>query len=748
MMSIFRLKFTHKFIMLIFLLIILVSSSLMFTVRFLFNDGKRKIQQGVTEELDALRTESLEEFETFTDVVDAGIRQASGLVAIEKIIAISAENQERFLEVVNEAVGQAGDKVARAVELEKTIFKEGLDELLSDTTDSMSDMMEFDNSSMNVLASVATFNINSLSTSSMDSLKRFMLSAKRFEKKLLQSQELQNEDLDNLLIRIITTLEESGQENEDLVSFLVEAFDEMKNTSIKRQQILYQELNDEFEMQSKVVAEELSLVNKKISHAVSLELDHAVTIQEEEIDAAIDNLLKNQLRIQKEIDTESETFMQVVGELQTNLPLQLKEEGEDVLKKIEEQSSEAGKNAENAKTRVSGRLKESMNATAATFETGITQTEHVITKTLEDSSARTLVWSSLIAVTCAVLSLGVGIFIIRAITRPLNQTVQLVGKVSDGDFSTTLAINTRTTHKEDEVGKLLIAMNEMVRSFRHVLGQVQRSGIKVASSATELSATARQQEATMKLQVESIDKVVTSTQEISNVATHLVETMQQVATMSQDTAGIASSGRIDLARMKEAMQHMENASLAISGRLGAINEKTENITNVVTTITKVAEQTNLLSLNAAIEAEKAGEYGRGFTVVAREIRRLADQTAVATLNIERMVHEMQSAVSAGVMEMDKFIAEVRRSAEDVEKISTQLTRIIEQVQALTPNFEEVNVAVVHQSANAQEINKAMMHLNEEMQQTRDSLHETYSTIEQLNKTASGLQEEVSRFRVN
>jgi len=196
------------------------------------------------------------------------------------------------------------------------------------------------------------------------------------------------------------------------------------------------------------------------------------------------------------------------------------------------------------------------------------------------------------------------------------------------------------------------------------------------------------------------------------------------------------------------MQHMENASLAISGRLGAINEKTENITNVVITITKVAEQTNLLSLNASIEAEKAGEYGRGFTVVAREIRRLADQTAVATLDIERMVHEMQSAVSAGVMEMDKFIAEVRRSAEDVEKISTQLTRIIEQVQALTPNFEEVNVAVVHQSTNAQEINKAMMHLNEEMQQTRDSLHETYSAIEQLNKTASGLQEEVSRFRVN
>jgi len=169
---------------------------------------------------------------------------------------------------------------------------------------------------------------------------------------------------------------------------------------------------------------------------------------------------------------------------------------------------------------------------------------------------------------------------------------------------------------------------------------------------------------------------------------------------------------------------------------------------VVTTITKVADQTNLLSLNAAIEAEKAGEYGRGFNVVAREIRRLADQTAVATLDIDQMVQEMQSAVSAGVMEMDKFIAEVNRSAEDVGKISVQLARIIEQVQTLSPNFETVNVAMGQQSENAQKINQSMAHLSEEMQETMDSLRETYAAIEQLNEAARGLQDEVSKFKVS
>jgi len=236
-------------------------------------------------------------------------------------------------------------------------------------------------------------------------------------------------------------------------------------------------------------------------------------------------------------------------------------------------------------------------------------------------------------------------------------------------------------------------------------------------------------------------------EQISEVATELVDTMEQVALKSQETAGFASKGQTDLARMEEAMGSMEAASKSISGRLEAINEKAENITNVVTTITKVADQTNLLSLNAAIEAEKAGEYGRGFNVVAREIRRLADQTAVATLDIDQMVQEMQSAVSAGVMEMDKFIAEVNRSAEDVGRISVQLARIIEQVQALSPSFENVNVSMGQQSENAQKINLSMANLSEEMQQTMDSLRETYGAIEQLNEAARGLQDEVSRFKV-
>ncbi|MBT3258468.1 MAG: methyl-accepting chemotaxis protein [Deltaproteobacteria bacterium] len=336
------------------------------------------------------------------------------------------------------------------------------------------------------------------------------------------------------------------------------------------------------------------------------------------------------------------------------------------------------------------------------------------------------------------------IFFLRALVlKPLKNVSNIAHQLSEFDLAVTI-----DTDRKDEVGVLLSAINEMASSFRMVLGQVQRSGIQVTSSSTELAATAREQEATMSTQLTSTNKVVASVEEISEVSNELVKTMDQVAAMSQETAGFATKGQSDLGRMEEAMLAMESASKSISGRLETINEKAENITTVVVTITKVADQTNLLSLNAAIEAEKAGEYGRGFNVVAREIRRLADQTAVATLDIEQMVQEMQSAVSAGVMEMDKFIGEVKRSAEDVGRISTQLARIIEQVQALSPSFENVNVSMAQQSHNATEINTAIVNLSEEMQQTMESLHESYSAIEQLNEAARGLQDEVGRFKVS
>ena len=381
-----------------------------------------------------------------------------------------------------------------------------------------------------------------------------------------------------------------------------------------------------------------------------------------------------------------------------------------------------------------------------------------------------------------IIVFGIGWFIIRNITRPLNQVVGIADKISQGNLSVELPDETR----RDEIGALLQSFRRMIESLRQMAGaagemaggnlatvikpqsdkdlmgnalqlmtsnlsglisQVQRSGIQVTSSATEIAATAKEQQATANEIAATTTEIGATSNEISATSKELVRTMKEVAEVADVTATLAENGQTGLARMTSSMQNIEQASGTINAKLTILSEKAGSINSVVTTITKVADQTNLLSLNAAIEAEKAGDYGRGFAVVATEIRRLADQTAVATFDIERIVHEMQSAVSSGVMGMDKFSEEVRQGVRVVAEVSDQLAQIIGQVQNLIPRFEQVTGGMQSQSESAQQISQALGQLSEGVQQTVESLRQSHSAIEQLNEAVRGLQQGVARFTI-
>jgi methyl-accepting chemotaxis protein WspA len=223
--------------------------------------------------------------------------------------------------------------------------------------------------------------------------------------------------------------------------------------------------------------------------------------------------------------------------------------------------------------------------------------------------------------------------------------------------------------------------------------------------------------------------------------------MEQVAAMAEQTTVAAGNSQDNLNHIDAVMRQLLEATQVISSKLEIMDKRANNISRVVTTITVVADQTNLLSLNAALEAERAGEYGAGFAVVAREIRRLADQTAVATLEIEQMIKEMQSAVSTGVTEMDKFTKSVVHSVEEVGRISEQVAQVIQQVQGLTPRFEQVSQSVDEQSQGAQQISEAMEHLSQASQQTAGSLRETNHALEELDEATHSLKTEIARFKV-
>ncbi len=328
------------------------------------------------------------------------------------------------------------------------------------------------------------------------------------------------------------------------------------------------------------------------------------------------------------------------------------------------------------------------------------------------------------------------------VSESLNRLVGALERMRRGDF--TQRVNFK---EQDEFGVLGDGLNRLADDLSVLVGQVQHSGIQVSTTTTEIAATAKEQQSTASQIAATTAEIGATSRQISATSKELDKTMNEVSQVAEDTAQLANSGQSAIGSMEATMRQILEASAAVTAKLAVLSEKTANINSVVTTITKVADQTNLLSLNAAIEAEKAGEYGLGFAVVAMEIRRLADQTAVATYDIEKMVKEMRTAVAAGVMGMDKFAEETRRGVEEIRQVSGQLARIIQQVQTLTPRFQTVNEGMHAQATGAGQISETLAQLSEAAAQTAESLRQSNLAIEQLNDAAHGLQTGVSRFKL-
>lgn len=340
------------------------------------------------------------------------------------------------------------------------------------------------------------------------------------------------------------------------------------------------------------------------------------------------------------------------------------------------------------------------------------------------------------------ISIIASYILISSIYVPLDKIINAMKQVVKGDLTQHLEFG-----RHDEFGLLIKGFNQMVTYLRELVSQIQKSGIQVTSSITELAATNKQQEVTANEHAATTSEIAASTTQIAATGTHLHTTMKKLNSLTRNAAFAAEEGQEGLHGLDATMVKMEEATGAIVTKLQILNDKASNIADVIKTINKIADQTNLLSLNAAIEAEKAGEYGSGFAVVATEIRRLADQTAIATFDIAQMVKDVQSAISAAVMGIDKFAEDAHASVKDVNLISEQLAGVIEQVEVIMPQVETLTEGIEAQTQGANQISEAIAQLNEAAQHTAESLTQTSSSISNLHQAALGLQEGAARFKV-
>lgn len=352
-----------------------------------------------------------------------------------------------------------------------------------------------------------------------------------------------------------------------------------------------------------------------------------------------------------------------------------------------------------------------------------------------------MAWISLALV--AVMG-GTGFWVAASLVRTARELRNRVREMASGggDLHTRLVVP-----GADEMGQLAEGINGVMARVQAIVGKVRESSLQLLTVASQIASTARRQEQTVQDLSASTVQVAASVREISATSQDLAGTMGEVNESAGHAADLATRGRDNTNRMAAEMKQLVESTASVSAKLGMIREKADRINAVVTTITKVADQTNLLSINAAIEAEKAGEYGRGFLVVAREIRRLADQTAVATLDIETMVKQMQDAVSAGVMQMDKFADEVRSGVGQVTTINQMTYEIITEVQGLSDRFQLVAEGMKNQAAGAQQINDAMGQIADSTKRNAQSVQEFERATGHLRASVEGLNQEISQFKI-
>lgn len=363
----------------------------------------------------------------------------------------------------------------------------------------------------------------------------------------------------------------------------------------------------------------------------------------------------------------------------------------------------------------------------------------------------------LITLISASAAAGLMLSVARNTVRPLEHVAAVAGEiaagrlkqaqrgVSEDELRAVIGAAGVPEWARDESWRLLHAFRAMCGSLDALLGDVRQSGVQVTGSATQIAAAIRQLEGMVGRQAASTREAEATSKEIYATVEELARRMERLSGMASDAVKLADDGMRSLGGITATIDTLSETADGLSGVLDEIRRQSERIGAVVEAITRIANRTNLLSLNAAIEAEKAGKHAAGFSVVALEVRRLADQTAVAALDIEESIGAMRQSVQNGVAAVEEYTAQVRTGTAEVGRTSESLGHLIEYTRKLGPHYEAVNAGMQGQSEGAGQITAAMRELSGAAADTSCALSELRAAAESLRGAVSVLRQGVARF---
>lgn len=348
----------------------------------------------------------------------------------------------------------------------------------------------------------------------------------------------------------------------------------------------------------------------------------------------------------------------------------------------------------------------------------------------------------------AAMAIGIAWIMASRMSRSIRSLARVANFQSRGDIAAAEKILSGKSSVVAEFDELFKAVLLMARSLTRLISALKLRGEDVAERAERISETSDTLDVIASEEAASTKNAASTGSKILGASEALNKNARGSAFEVSRTLDIARESGESLRLLKNNYDALTAASENVAGKLAVINGNVEKITGIVTTINEVSRQTNLLSLNASIEAEKAGEFGLGFAVVALQIRRLADKTSVASANIENIVRQMQSSVNSGVMEMDRFGAKMRQSSKIIMETADMLARAVSDIEAIGPQFEGIASGIGELSENARRISATMLELSDSSVRARDRISEFRAAVKSLDAVSVSVLEAVARFKID